>query len=64
MGEHMCVLNKYFKNYSINKRKKIFYSDKMIENNVWIKLVVNSYIYATDFFFIYLEREISSLIIL
>lgn len=37
----------------------------MIENNVWIKLVVNSYIYATEFFFfIYLEREISSLIIL
>lgn len=47
----MCVLNKYFKNYSINKRKKIFYSDLMIENNVWIKLVVNSYIYATEFFF-------------
>lgn len=23
----------------------------MIENNVWIKLVVNSYIYATEFFF-------------
>lgn len=22
MGEYMCVLNKYFKNYSINKRKK------------------------------------------
>lgn len=36
----------------------------MIENDVWIEMVFNSYIYATDFFFIYLEREISSLIIL
>lgn len=28
----------------------------MIENNVWIKLVVNSYIYATEFFFLFIWK--------